>query len=162
MADLSSLNAWERSRVHEAFCRCCGSDRWAARMADARPYEDERDLLEHAEEVWWALEPVDWLQAFSRHPRIGGRAAGWAKGEQGKVAGASEETLAALERGNRDYEERFGHIFIVCATGKSAEEILALLRGRLAGTPEDELRAAAGEQAKITRIRLEKLLKEPE
>lgn len=171
MADLSSLNAWERSRVHEAFCRCCGSDRWAARMADARPYEDERDLLEHAEEVWWALEPVDWLQAFSRHPRIGGRdalrekfaaTAAWSKGEQGKVAGASEETLAALERGNREYEERFGHIFIVCATGKSAEEILALLRARLAGTPEDELRAAAAEQAKITRIRLEKLLKEPE
>lgn len=107
MPDLASLNAWERSRVHEAFTRCCGSDRWAARMADARPYADERDLLEHAEEVWWALEPVDWLQALSRDPRV-------------KKSAASQGPA----------------------------------------TPEDELRAAAAEQIRVARARLEKLLKE--
>ena len=143
--------------------RCCGSPRWAERLAARQPFAGPDDLFKQAEEVWWSLEPAQWLEAFSAHPRIGDkRAAGerWAAQEQSGAASASAATLEALAAGNAEYERRYGHVFIVCATGKSAEEMLAILRKRLSNGPEDELRAAAGEQAKITRIRLEKLLKE--
>ncbi len=110
---------------------------------------------------------ADWLEAFAAHPRIGdvdalrakfAATAAWASGEQAGVAGASESTLRALAEGNRDYEAKFGHIFIVCATGKTADEMLGLLRERLANEPDAELAVAAAEQAKITAIRLRKLL----
>jgi len=120
-----------------------------------------------AEAVWNALSPEDWREAFTHHPRIGDKEAlrqrfastrGWAEAEQAGALAASEDVLDALAAGNRDYEERFGYIFIVCATGKSADEMLALLRARLAHDLEDEIRFAAAEQARITRLRLEKLL----
>lgn len=152
-----------------AFLRCCGSRRWAETMLRGRPYLDEPALLAAAESAFAPLERSDWLEAFSHHPRIGDRGslaerfpqtAGWSASEQGGVAGAGEDVLGALLRANREYEARFGHIFIVCATGKSAGEMLGLLRLRLPNPPDMELEIAAAEQRKITAIRLQKLLAE--
>jgi 2-oxo-4-hydroxy-4-carboxy-5-ureidoimidazoline decarboxylase len=147
----------------EELGRCCGSRRWAERMQARQPFADFADLLKQADEVWWSLEPADWLEAFTHHPRIGDKEAlrqKWAAQEQAGAARASEAVLDALAAGNAAYEKKYGHIFIVCATGKTAPEMLELLRARMNARPEDELRAAAGEQAKITRIRLEKIFKE--
>lgn len=147
----------------EELRRCCGSARWVERMAARQPFSGFDDLLKQADEVWWSLEPADWLEAFTHHPRIGDKEAlrqKWAAQEQAGAAKAPEAVLDALAEGNAAYETKYGHIFIVCATGKSAPEMLELLRARMNAQPADELRAAAGEQAKITRIRLEKLLKE--
>ncbi len=136
-------------------------------MSARRPFPDRASLLALADEVWWGLGEADWREAFGHHPKIGDPAAlrarfssqgRWAAGEQAGVAAASEEVLRALAEENRAYEERFGYIFIVCATGKTADEMLALLSARLPNDPKDEIRVAAAEQAKITRIRLEKLL----
>lgn len=124
-----------------------------------------------ADEIWRALAPADWLEAFSHHPRIGerksalsqsARATAWAAGEQSAVDQANDDTRAALAEANREYEDRFGYIYIVCATGKSAEEMVTLARERLRNDPDVELRLAAEEQRKITRIRLEKLLNDGE
>jgi 2-oxo-4-hydroxy-4-carboxy-5-ureidoimidazoline decarboxylase len=138
-------------------------------MARGRPYRDEPALLAAAERACAPLQRADWLEAFSHHPRIGERVAlaerlpataSWSASEQAAAAGAGGEVLDALLRANRDYEARFGHIFIVCATGKSASEMLALLRERLANDPDHELAVAAAEQRKITALRLKKLLEE--
>jgi 2-oxo-4-hydroxy-4-carboxy-5-ureidoimidazoline decarboxylase len=120
--------------------------------------------------VWWHLGDGDWLEAFGHHPPIGAdvdalrekfqATADWSSGEQEAVASADESVLEALAQGNRDYESRHGFIFIVCASGKSAAEMLAILRSRMDNAPADELRIAAGEQAKITRLRLDKLEEE--
>lgn len=151
----------------EALLRCCGSRRWVERMLDCRPFADDAAVFQAAEDVWWSLEPGSWLEAFSHHPKIGGQDAlrekfastrSWAQGEQAGVRDAEEAVLEALAAGNAQYEARFGHIFIVCAAGKTAAEMLALLQARLPNTLEDELRVAAAEQAKITRLRLEKSL----
>lgn len=164
---LAQLNALDEPRAREELARCCGARRWAARMAAGRPFPSKEALAATADSIWAALGPADWREAFARHPRIGDKealrrkfaaTASWTAGEQAAATTASETVLDALAAGNAEYERRFGHIFIVCATGKSAEEMLALLRARLANAPEAELRVAAGEQAKITRIRLEKLL----
>jgi 2-oxo-4-hydroxy-4-carboxy-5-ureidoimidazoline decarboxylase len=168
MSGLAALNALAPEAAREALLRCCGSSRWAARVAAARPFPDEAALAGAARAVWEELSREDFLEAFSHHPRIGDRealrrkfasTAAWAAGEQAGAAHAPEEVLARVEAGNRAYEARFGHIFIVCATGKSAAEMLALLEARLGNEPAAELRIAAGEQAKITEIRLEKLLR---
>jgi allantoicase len=155
---------------HEAeaeLLTCCGSRAWAARMATMRPFGALAAVLEAADAVWRGLGRDDWLEAFRAHPRIGEKKAEapqaegarrWSEKEQAGVASASAETLAALAEGNRAYDAKFGHIYIVCATGRSADEMLALLRARLDGDAATELHAAAGEQRKITRIRLEKLL----
>jgi 2-oxo-4-hydroxy-4-carboxy-5-ureidoimidazoline decarboxylase len=134
-------------------------------MAGGRPYVDELQLLKAAQAHWNGLGREDWLEAFARHPRIGDKAAlraklasSWAAGEQAGARSAPEETLDALAEGNAAYERRFGHVFLICATGKSAEEMLAALRRRLESSPAAELQAAAGEQAKITELRLKKLL----
>jgi 2-oxo-4-hydroxy-4-carboxy-5-ureidoimidazoline decarboxylase len=135
-------------------------------MAARRPFAGAAGLFAAAREVWQGLAREDWLEAFAAHPRIGdlealrgkfAATAAWSAGEQAGVAGAAEATLRALAEANRAYEARFGHIFIVCASGKSAEEMLALLERRLNNSAEEELRTAAGEQEKITRLRLEKL-----
>jgi 2-oxo-4-hydroxy-4-carboxy-5-ureidoimidazoline decarboxylase len=181
MDALSRLEALPEREALAAFLRCCGSRRWAEAMLRGRPYRDERALFAAAERAAEPLARADWLEAFSHHPRIGdraalaarfratasesppdlrGQAAGWSAGEQAGVAAAGADVLDALVEGNRAYEERFGHIFIVCATGKSASEMLALLRERLANDPERELAAAAAEQRKITALRLKKLLEE--
>ena len=167
MRGIERLNALPAGEAEEALRACCGSPEWARRMAAARPFASEDALLALAEEVWWELEEADWLEAFRSHPRIGEREAeagqtererGWSAGEQAGAEAADGETRAALAAGNRAYEERFGFIYIVCATGKSAEEMLSILSARLANDPATELRVAAGEQARITAIRLHKLM----
>lgn len=148
---------------------CCGSTAWAAEVVRRRPYADADALLRAADQAWWALGPEHWHEAFRAHPRIGerkaqaeqgARAAAWSASEQSGVDGAGEDVAEALARGNREYEQRFGHIYLVCATGKSAGEMLEILRSRLGNGADEELRIAAGEQAKITRLRLERLLNE--
>jgi OHCU decarboxylase len=136
-------------------------------MTSVRPLHSVDDLLAKADSVWWSLNQEDWLEAFRAHPKIGEQKAAaaqseqarnWAKREQSGIESVAAETRAALAAGNQEYEERFGFIFIVCATGKSSEEMLAILNSRLQSDPEDELPVAAEEQRKITRLRLEKLL----
>jgi 2-oxo-4-hydroxy-4-carboxy-5-ureidoimidazoline decarboxylase len=164
--NLATINAWNDEEAIASFRRCCGSARWSEQMARLRPFDSEASLFEAAGRVWWHLDPVDWLEAFAAHPKIGDKDAMWAKfaatadwsaREQSGVDGASDETLQALADDNEQYHERFGYLFIVCATGKTAEEMLALLRERLSNDPDREIRVAAAEQAKITRIRLEKI-----
>jgi hydroxyisourate hydrolase len=161
------LNALPPAEAEAAFLACCGSRAWARWMESRRPYRDIADLLETADRVWWTLTPADWREAFAAHPRIGekkqdqeDRSRRWSADEQSGAAGARAAILAELAEANRTYEERFGHLFIVRATGKSAEEMLGLLRERLENDPEAELRIAAEEQRKITRLRLEKLAAE--
>jgi 2-oxo-4-hydroxy-4-carboxy-5-ureidoimidazoline decarboxylase len=146
--------------------QCCGSAQWVNNMVGALPAEDLVDLLEIAEEQWYACQESDWREAFAHHPKIGdlnslkekfASTAHWAEGEQAEVQQASEQTLQQLAAGNQAYEQRFGYIFIVCATGKSADEMLQLLNQRLYNNPEVEIQMAMEEQNKITRIRLEKL-----
>jgi len=167
MDGLSRLNELAPSEAREALLRCCGAARWADAMAARRPFPGRDALLAAADEVWWRLGEGDWREAFTHHPRIGDKEAlrarfpdtrRWAAGEQAGVEGAPEEVREALAEGNRAYEDRFGYIFIVCATGRPAGEMLDLLRARLPNDPVREVRLAAGEQAKITRLRLEKLL----
>jgi 2-oxo-4-hydroxy-4-carboxy-5-ureidoimidazoline decarboxylase len=133
-------------------------------MAAERPFASRAHLLGAAAERWWHLEARDWHEAFGHHPRIGAdpetlrarfaRTADWSAREQAGAAGAAPETLSALAEGNRAYEERFGHVFLICASGLSAETMLAALKARIGNEPATELRIAAGEQAKITRLRL--------
>ncbi|HEY1375838.1 MAG TPA: 2-oxo-4-hydroxy-4-carboxy-5-ureidoimidazoline decarboxylase [Gemmataceae bacterium] len=164
--NVAALNALPPDAARAALRRCCGSRRWADAMTARRPFVSADDVLRAAAAVEAGLDRADWLEAFAAHPRIGdldslrkkfAATADWAGAEQAGVAGADEEILQALAEGNRQYEERFGHIFIVCATGKTATEMLTLLVERLNNEPEAELRVAAAEQAKITRLRLEKL-----
>jgi 5-hydroxyisourate hydrolase/2-oxo-4-hydroxy-4-carboxy-5-ureidoimidazoline decarboxylase len=146
--------------------RCNGSRTWAKRMSE-ESFADEESLMGRADSIWWSLAREDWDEAFAAHPRIGSKKdvekkpeKAWSSKEQSGAAAANEETLAALAQANADYEARFGRIYIVCATGKSAEEMLGIARSRLANDPETEVRIAAEEQRKITRIRLHKLLME--
>lgn len=137
----------------------CESRAWAAAMVRARPVSDSRALLDAADLAWARLEKEDRQEAFAAHSRIGDRAAvGKGAREQAGTAHASQETLDALAQANRAYEQRFGRIFLVCATGKTAEEMLALCRRRLHNDPETEFAVASEEQRKIIRLRLEKWL----
>jgi OHCU decarboxylase len=143
-----------------ALLRCCGSRRWVAAMM-ARPYADTEELFDAAETAWWSLEPADWREAFAAHPRIGERGGdAWSSAEQAGMKSATAATQAALSEGNRKYEARFGHVFVICAAGRSGPEMLAELERRLRNKPAVELRIAAEEQAKITQLRLEKLVTE--
>lgn len=161
------LNALEASAAADALRRCCGAERWVSAMLAARPYASTAHLQELAERCWQALAAEDHLEAFTHHPQIGEDLAALRQRfahtealsmrEQAGVLGAAEATLRALRDGNQAYRERFGYIFIVCATGKSAEQMLDLLRERLRHAPEQELAIAAAEQAKITRLRLTQL-----
>ena len=136
-------------------------------MTARRPYQNLDELTLTANEIWWSLEQSDWLEAFRSHPKIGEKksaetvseqARKWSGQEQSAVQTATQETLDSLAQLNHRYEAEFGFIFIVCATGKSADEMLALLRQRLQNDIETELPIAAAEQAKITEIRLKKLV----
>jgi len=130
-------------------------------MLAGRPYRDAVALYAAGERAWWALGPEDWREAFAAHPRIGERGAdAWSHVEQAAVGGADASTRRALADGNREYEARFGQVFLICATGRSAGEMLAELERRLRNDPVAELRVAAAEQARITRLRLEKLASE--
>jgi OHCU decarboxylase len=165
--NLARLNALDAGEAERELLKCCGSKAWARGVAAQRPFDDTRELLQAADEIWWSLGAQDWLEAFAAHPKIGGRKAAreqdtqaqsWSEQEQSGAREAEQATLDELAEANRAYEERFGHIFIVCATGKTAGEMLALLRARLPNDAATELRNAAEEQRKITRLRLEKLL----
>ncbi len=150
----------------ELLHKCCGSKIWIDKMLLAPPAEDLVDLLETAEEKWYECSEKDLLEAFEHHPRIGdvnslkkkyANTLTLASNEQSGVNVASDEILNALAKGNDDYEKKFGYIFIVCATGKSAGEMLEILQSRLPNDPEVEIKMAAEEQNKITKLRLEKL-----
>jgi len=166
---LEELNRLSSADARSTLERCCGARAWVERMRLRRPFADRAALFAAAEHATEALVRSDWLEAFSHHPRIGDReslrarfaaTAAWAAEEQRGAGAASEEVLAGLERGNRAYEARFGYGFIVCATGRSADEMLAILTARLENDPDLELAIAAQEQRAITRLRLEKLLSE--
>ena len=125
------------------------------------------DMIADADRIWWSLEPQDWLEAFHSHPKIGEKKAAaataveaqqWSEAEQSGIRNSAQQMLDDLAKLNRAYEEKFGYIFIVCASGKSSEEMLAILRERLENNADEELRIAAAEQAKITQLRLRKLL----
>jgi 2-oxo-4-hydroxy-4-carboxy-5-ureidoimidazoline decarboxylase len=160
MQALKALNSMPRGQLVDAFMRCCGSHRWAEAMANARPYSFEEEIFAHAQTTWDALGERDWVEAFSHHPRIGEtkKTGEWESQEQKGVRGAADTVLSELAEGNKKYEHKFGYIYLVCATGKSAGEMLEILRARLKNEPADEIRVAAREQAKITRLRLYKLL----
>ena len=166
---MASLNALSSSRAESEFLKCCGSKNWARQLTSARPFASLNELFAAAERVWWSLDSQDWLEAFHSHPKIGEKKAAaptaveaqqWSEDEQSGIRDSAQQTLDALAKLNQTYEEKFGYIFIVCASGKSSEEMLAILRDRLKNNPADELRIAAAEQAKITQLRLRKLLAE--
>lgn len=139
--------------------RCCGSTRWVDGMLMRQPFIDREMLVSAAESVWWNLGPSDWLEAFSAHPEIGAKKlSGWCSQEQSGVESAANGTLARLAEANGHYKDRFGWIFLINATGKTATELLEALIARLNNGQDEELRVAAAEQAKITKLRLEKLL----
>lgn len=163
------LKAWSsavESSAFEAMIACCGARRWAAAMVAARPFHDVLELSEAADRIWATMEEADWLEAFACHPRIGERKAAhataqsiaWSRQEQSSASSAAEDVLAEIASGNALYEERFGFTYIVCATGKSAEEMLTILRRRLGNDRVSELREAAEQQRQILQIRLGKWL----
>jgi len=165
---LDGLNSRSDDEAIAELQRCCGSHAWVEKMLARRPFQSVDELFCLADDIWFKLAPEDWLEAFAHHPRIGGdleslrakfaSTASWAENEQKGVAQATEDVLQQLARLNDDYFEKYGFIFIVCATGKSAQEMLDILKSRMPNEKEEELKVAAGEQAKITRIRLEKLI----
>ena len=161
MSVAAKLDAMDEAHATAALLRCCGARRWVSRMLERRPYGTDEGLHRAADEVWAEMEREDILEAFAAHPRIGADIAAlrrkWEGQEQAGVAAASDETLRRLRDGNLRYEERFRYIFIVCATGKSADEMLAALESRLDNDPAEELLAAAAEQSKIIHLRLDKL-----
>jgi OHCU decarboxylase len=167
--NLAWLNELPRDEAESVFRDCCGSSAWARKMAAERPFSMLESLFETAETVWFSLKPVDWLEAFAAHPKIGSKkasptqqkaAAAWSQGEQSGVETAADAVRDELAEVNRLYQDKFGFIFIVCASGKTADEMLAICRARLGNSAETELRIAAEEQRKITEIRLSKLLEQ--
>ena len=157
---LDQVNVLSQQDAERELLRCCGSREWTRLMVAARPFESVAALYGEAERMWWTVGPADWLEAFGAHPKIGERTANseWAAQEQAEVNSATASTVAGLVDANEQYFSKFGHIFIVCATGKSGEELLSILRTRLRNDPGHELRIAATEQSKIIRIRLNKLV----
>ena len=164
------LERWNQLPAEEAtqeILSCCGSISWAQGLVNRRPFENEQILITNSDEVWNRLGAKDWLEAFSKHPRIGERkmpvnaglqSAAWSAQEQAKATAAIQSVQTALAEGNLAYEHRFGRVFIVCATGKTAAEMLQILQRRLANDDDTELRESAEEQRKITSIRLNKWL----
>lgn len=160
------INGLDEVAAAQTLGNCCAAPVWIETMLARRPFASDALLMAAAGEIWWSLDRDQWLAAFAAHPKIGDlnrlkkkfqSTANWAFSEQAAVSQATDETLHDLARYNELYEQRFGYIFIVCATGKSAGEMLALLKSRLENDTAAELRIAAAEQLKITRLRLEKL-----
>jgi OHCU decarboxylase len=167
----STLSAWNEAEAQEALdamLTCCGARRWAIGMVALRPVASIADLSAAADRIWSTMKEADWMEAFACHPRIGERkaayaskkSAAWSQQEQSSAENAAERVLAALAEGNLLYEQRFGFTYIVCAAGKSAEEMLAILNRRLASDRATELIEAAEQQRQITQIRLGKWLVE--
>jgi len=166
---LEELNDLPAQYAEAEFLKCCGSRAWAHAMAAVRPFATKEEVLAEAADAAASLADEDWLEAFRAHPKIGEQKAttaqsqqeqSWSTQEQSAMQSASTDTVARLAAGNHEYEEKFGFIFIVCASGKSSAEMLAILNNRLENDPQTELSEAAQEQRKITRLRLEKLLRQ--
>lgn len=164
---IEELNRLDKIDLSFELTKCCGSSAWVMRMCDCFPVSSKEELFQKAEEIWFHCDEKDWLEAFDHHPKIGdieslskkfASTSTWASGEQSGASSAAKETLEALATGNKLYEDKFGYIFIVCATGKSAEEMLSILESRLPNDPGEEIMIAMKEQHKITNLRLEKLL----
>lgn len=164
LQQLSNLPGAERKA---ALYRCCGSTTWVNTMSSFFPFEDLISLMETGEEQWYKCTAADWKEAFSQHPAIGNPDSlhkkfadteQWASNEQASVKASPPEVLADIARANQEYQEKFEYIFIVSATGKSANELLQILQQRLLNPPEVEIKIAAEEQNKITLLRLQKLL----
>jgi 2-oxo-4-hydroxy-4-carboxy-5-ureidoimidazoline decarboxylase len=164
---IAELDAMPDARLADALGACCGAPAWISAMLAQRPFCTREALLRAADEEWSKLGPADWLAAFAHHPRLGERkaaadvsrsASAWSEGEQAGTRTAPAQIVAQLAEANRAYEARFGFIFILCATGLSATEMLAALERRLRNDLEVEQRIAAEEQRKITKLRLEKLV----
>lgn len=164
---VARLNSLSEEEAGSNLQRCCGSSRWVQQMIARRPFQSDEELFRIADELWQSLSESDWKEAFAHHPKIGdvesirkrfGATGQWASGEQAGVQTATEEVLRGLAEENRRYEEKFDYIFIVCATGKSAGEMLNLLKERMNNNGSTEIKVAAAEQMKITRIRLAKVL----
>ena len=165
---LSDLNHLPKPALAEVLQTCCGATAWVENILAIFPVADVETLMLEAAIQWNKLSEADWREAFAHHPKIGGDVAAlrekfantinWAEGEQVSVKHASQATLEALAAGNAEYEQKFGYIFIVCATGKTANEMLVLLQARLPNKPEAEIKIAMSEQDKITRLRLGKLI----
>lgn len=167
---LAELNRADRTDAQAAFSQCCTATRWIRKMTDDRPYATLQALQEHARQVWRSMGREDYLEAFDGHPKIGDpeslrekyrRTLNTASGEQHAVIGAPEAVLDGLARYNRLYETRFGFIFIVHASGKSAQEMLDIMKSRIDNDPDTEIRIAAEEQARITAKRINGLFLPP-
>ncbi|WP_026180046.1 2-oxo-4-hydroxy-4-carboxy-5-ureidoimidazoline decarboxylase [Hahella ganghwensis] len=173
IAAIKKLEAFNQTEELEAIAQmesCCTAMSWCRGMVEGRPYASIDELVKAADEIWATMQEADILEAFSGHPKIGdvnslrakyAHTAGLAGAEQGAVKQAPEDVLQALKSANDQYEAQNGFIFIVCATGKSAEEMLEILRARLINDRDTELKIGAGEQSKITEIRLRKLFEQP-
>lgn len=166
---LDQFNELDAPTQQEALARCCGAEHWVKQMVAKAPFASKDQLLYFANYLWENAQEESWKEAFTHHPKIGdidslakkyASTKQWAQGEQKGMATADNTTLQELATGNAAYEKKFGYIFIVCATGKSAKEMLDLLNERLPNSEEDEIMIAMKEQQKITTIRLEKLLEE--
>jgi 2-oxo-4-hydroxy-4-carboxy-5-ureidoimidazoline decarboxylase len=164
---LARWNGLDPQEAEKEILSCCGSNAWVRGMTSSRPFDDEASLLIASDEVWRNLAPHDWLEAFKSHPRIGesrasvssgARSENWSEQEQKGVSAGGDDLKHKLVEGNRAFEEKFGYIFIVCATGKSAAEILEILQRRLQNGKDAELREAAEEQRQIIQLRLQKWL----
>jgi OHCU decarboxylase len=168
----ATLTAWNHApepAAFEAMLACCAATRWAAAMTAARPIPDTQSLHTTADQIWSQMSEPDWLEAFAAHPRIGSRkqaahaaqkSAAWSNQEQSSTQTAAQQTLDTLAALNAQYEQQFGFTYIVCATGKSAEQMLAILNRRLNNDRATELKEAAEQQRQITQIRLTKWLSE--
>jgi 2-oxo-4-hydroxy-4-carboxy-5-ureidoimidazoline decarboxylase len=166
----SILARWHALPPEEAAAEvlsCCGSPVWARKLTAMRPFVDEKSLFAAANECWQRLPPADWLEAFRSHPRIGEQhaqnkttatSAAWSKLEQSQMKDADAAILMRMQEGHRQYEERFGRIFIVCASGKRPAELLQILEHRLKNDPAQELLESAAQQQQIMQLRLRKWL----
>jgi len=160
---IDDLNHLDPESAEAAFTRCCGSTAWARAMAAARPYASPEAMANAGDAIWRSLAPGDWLEAFAAHPKIGERSrdSSWSEREQSGMQSADDDVRRRLVSGNAEYASRFGYIFIVCATGKTAAEMLTALETRLSNDPAEELGVAQEEQRKITQLRLAKLVDGP-
>jgi len=164
---IQELNTLSTSDAAALFRQCCNAGQWVEEMVAGRPYGDAQTLTAAAERVFRSLSGEDWKEAFAGHPKIGElkdlrmkfpETARMSEAEQSGLSRSSEQLLADLATANERYERKFGYIFIVCATGKGADEMLALLIDRLNNQPDAEIRVAAHEQEKITQLRLKKIV----
>lgn len=164
---IEKLNQLNKETLKEEFLKCCGAAKWADLLSTQTPFVSKEDLFEKSDSIWQNMSKEDYLEAFSQHPKIGdieslakkfANTKDWAENEQSGVNEATQEVIQELATYNEYYDNKFGYIFIVCATGKSAQAMLGMLKTRLKNEPDQELKVAADEQNKITKIRLEKLI----